>query len=496
MWVLIAVGLLAGLITGVSPCVLPVLPVVFFAGGTTQGAHAEAGRARRPAMIILGLVTGFAVFTLLGSAALAAIGLPEDFLRWAGLVVLVLVGLGLMLSPLGRVLQRPFQRLPTAFIGNVPGGRPGRLGGNAFVLGLGLGTLYVPCAGPVLAAISIAGNTGHVSGGIAVLTVAFSIGVGVPLLVFAMAGDRLSRRLSTYRRRSSAFRVAGGLVMVLLAFALTFNLTDALQRVVPSYTQALQVRVEDNPAARAALAGLDQPVQHQQPPSIRSTTSSSTESTLPTDTLPTDTARTNAAVGVLPGVAALAPVPEVARPATGPVVTCVSHATTLANCGPAPQIVGIQSWLNTPQDQPLSLGQLRGKVVLVNFWTFSCINCQRTLPYVKAWYSKYHSYGLQIIAVHTPEFAYEHEIGQVRDAVTSDGITYPVALDNTSATWQNYHNSYWPAEYLVDAQGVIRHLVAGEGGYADSERMIRLLLRAAHPGVNLPAPTTSAVPTG
>ncbi len=466
MLVLIAIGVLGGLITGVSPCVLPVLPVVFFAGATSPGAPAAtgAGGLRRPAIVILGLVAGFSVFTLLGSALLTAIGLPQDFLRWAGLAVLVLVGLGLVFPPLERMLQRPFQRLPTAF-----SGRPGLLGGNAFVLGLGVGVLYVPCAGPVLAAISVAGSSGHISGGVAVLTVAFAVGVAVPLLAFALAGGGIARRLSAYRRRSNAFRVAGGTVLIVLAVALTFNLTDAVQRAVPSYTQALQAKVEDNPGARAALAGLEQ--------QSSAATTASTAGTATPSTAATP-ARTSS------------------DDASGPVVTCVSHATTLANCGPAPQIVGIQSWLNTPQDRPLSLAQLRGKVVLVNFWTFSCINCQRTLPYIKAWYHAYHASGLEIIAVHTPEFAYEHELGNVRDAVTSDGITYPVALDNTSATWRNYDNAYWPAEYLVDARGVIRHVVDGEGGYADSERLIRQLLRAADPGVVLPPPTDPSVTGG
>lgn len=481
MWVLLAIGLLAGLITGVSPCVLPVLPVVFFAGGSPQNESGNAGRLRRPTMIILGLVVSFSVFTLLGSALLSAIGLPADFLRWAGLAILVLVGLGLLFPPLQRVLERPFQRLPKAFTGNVVGGHQRRFGGNAFVLGLGVGTLYVPCAGPVLAAISIAGSSRHVSGGVAVLTVAFSVGVAVPLFAFAVAGGGISRRLSAYRRRSSAFRIAGGLVMVLLAFALTFNLTDVLQRAVPSYTQALQNSVEDNSAARAALAGLDQPARDRHLLPAGRPTPTSTSSVVPPSPAPAP---------------APAPAQQVVMPASGPVVPCVSHATTLANCGPAPQIVGIQSWLNTPQDQPVTLAQLRGKVVLVDFWTFSCINCQRTLPYLKAWYSAYHASGLQIIAVHTPEFSYEHVLGNVRDAVSSNGITYPVALDNTSATWRNYHNSYWPAQYLVDAQGVIRHLVAGEGGYADSERIIRLLLRSANPGVALPAPTNPAIPAG
>lgn len=469
MWVLIGIGLVAGLITGVSPCVLPVLPVVFFAGDTTPAVPGTARRRFRPAMIILGLVAGFSMFTLLGFAVLTALHLPVDFLRWAGLVILVLVGLGQIFPPLEWLLQRPFRQLPKAFSGRSAGTRPGRWGGNAFVLGLGVGTLYVPCAGPVLAAISVAGSSGHLSVRIAVLTVAFAVGVGAPLFVFALAGDGISRRISAYRSHSNRFRIAGGAVIVLLACALTFGLTDGLQRTVPSYTQSLQRRVEDNPAARAALAALDEPSQ---------------------------TAATGTAAAVPGPTPATAAVPAVAPAATGPVVACVSAAPTLANCGPAPAIVGIQSWLNTSGNKPLSLAQLRGKVVLVNFWTFSCINCQRTLPFLKAWYSAYHSSGLEIIGVHTPEFAYEHDLGNVQDAVISDGITYPVGLDNTSATWRNFHNSYWPAAYLVDGQGIIRHLVAGEGGYVNSERLIRTLLRAAAPGVVLPAPTTTAVPAG
>jgi thiol-disulfide isomerase/thioredoxin len=314
--------------------------------------------------------------------------------------------------------------------------------------------------------------------------VAFAVGVAIPLFAFAMAGGGISRRLSAYRRRSRAFRIGGGTVMVLLALALTFNLTDGLQRAVPGYTQALQARVEDGPAARAALAGLNQqapsPTEVKNPPTATTAGAATTSTPAP----PTPAATTPA------------PPAEVAQVATGPVMTCVSHARTLANCGPAPAIIGIQSWLNTPQDQPIALSRLHGKVVLVNFWTFSCINCQRTLPYLKAWYRAYHSSGLEIIAVHTPEFSYEHALGNVQDAVRSDGITYPVALDNTSATWRNYNNAYWPAQYLLDAQGTVRHVVDGEGGYTDSERLIRQLLRAANPAVALPAPIDPAVPVG
>ena len=453
--VLISVGLLAGLITGVSPCVLPVLPVVFFAGETGPTSPARR-RMGRPLAVVAGLVLSFSAFTLLGSIVLTALHLPPGLLRWAGLVVLLLVGLGLLFPRLDDLLRRPFRRVQPA--------TPDR-SGNAFLLGLALGALYVPCAGPVLAAISIAGSAGRLSGTVAALTISFAIGAAIPLLVFAVAGNSLSVRLSSFRRRRRGFRIAGGVVMVLLAVALTLNLTDGLQRSVPNYTQALQDRFENDQAARQALTALADPPAVEAPPTTPSK-------------IGTDLATKNDPV------------------AKGPVVQCISQARTLANCGPAAAFDGISAWINTPRDASVSLGQFKGKVVLVNFWTFSCINCQRALPFIKSWYAAYHSSGLEVIGIHTPEFAYEHDLANVRDAVEGEGISYPVGLDNSSTTWRNYRNSYWPAAYLIDAQGTVRHIADGEGGYANSEALIRDLLRAAHPDVVLPAPTDPAVPAG
>ena len=453
MLVLVSIGLLAGVITGVSPCVLPVLPAVFVAGGASvaSGAGRHLGR---PLATIAGLVLSFCLFTLFGSVILTALHLPQTLLRWAGLAALLLIASGLLFPRFEDVLQRPFQWLPRVF--HQPDGR-----GNAFVLGLAVGVLYVPCAGPVLAAISIAGAGGALTGRVAVLTVGFAVGVAIPLSVVALAGSTLSGRLA-HRGRGRGFRIAAGTVMVLLAVALTFNIGDGLQRAVPDYTQALQDRFENSNAARNALSGLmnDEP----------SAGPASTPAKSPAPALPT------------------------AGPAKGPVVACVSHATVLANCGPAAEFADIASWINTAAGKPVTLAQFRGKVVLVNFWTFSCINCQRALPFVRSWYADYHSNGLEVIGIHTPEFAFEHDLGNVQDAVRSESVDYPVGLDNSSATWRAYRNSYWPAEYLIDAQGVVRHVVYGEGGYADSERLIRGLLEAANPAVRLPAPIDPAVP--
>ena len=397
----------------------------------------------------------FSAFTLFGSIILTALHLPDRLLRWAGLVVTAPHRVGLLFPRFDDLLQRPFQWLPAFHT---------RRAATHSCSASPLGVLYVPCAGPVFAAISIAGAGGAFTGSVAALTISFAVGAAIPLLVFAVAGASLSVRLSSFRRRRRGFRIAGGTVMVLLAVALTFNLTDGLQRAVPNYTQALQDRFENGEAARHALTALADPRSGGDSPSTPSTN---------------------------PDLAAMT-----GQAAKGPVVHCISQAKTLANCGPAAAFGGISAWINTPGGAPVSLGEFKGTVVLVNFWTFSCINCQRALPFIRSWYAAYHSSGLEVIGIHTPEFAYEHDLANVRDAVNSEGIAYPVGLDNSSTTWRNYRNSYWPAAYLIDAQGTIRHIANGEGGYANSEALIRDLLRAANPAVTLPAPVDPAVPAG
>ena len=158
----------------------------------------------------------------------------------------------------------------------------------------------------------------------------------------------------------------------------------------------------------------------------------------------------------------------------------------------APNFTGITAWLNTPGGQPLSLAQLRGKVVLVDFWTYSCINCQRTLPHVEAWYKDYAKDGFVVVGVHTPEFNFEHVVSNVKSESACLGVKYPVAIDNNYKTWDAYDNEYWPADYLIDAQGDVRHVSFGEGGYSDTESLIRQLLTAAHPDIVLPQATDVA----
>ncbi|MFI8371038.1 cytochrome c biogenesis protein DipZ [Streptomyces sp. NPDC085466] len=356
---------------------------------------------------------------------ISALGLPEDILRYAGLALLVLIGLGLFFPPFERILEKPFSRLPQ---------RQVKREGGAFVLGLGLSLLYVPCAGPVLAAITVAGARGETSADIVVLTVAFAIGTAIPLLFFALAGRRVAERVAAFRTRARRLRVVSGVLMIALALALAFDVTTALQRALPDYTRAAQRTVEDSDIARQKLSGLYD-----------------------------DTNK------------------ELSR--------CEDGVDELRSCGPAPPLTGISTWINTPGGSPLDLASLRGRVVLIDFWTYSCINCQRSIPYVKDWDRVYRDAGLTVIGVHSPEFAFEKSAANVADQTRKFGITYPVALDNELDTWDAYRNRFWPAKYLIDAEGTVRHFTFGEGRYARTENLIRDLLRRADPTAVLPQPT-------
>ncbi|MFI5484039.1 cytochrome c biogenesis protein DipZ [Streptomyces rubiginosohelvolus] len=475
MVTLILIGLLGGLITAVSPCILPVLPVVFLAGGTGRGEDAgkparspsgtevgggaadDGGRAadergsggtadgavatappaaparvprnRRPYAVVAGLVVSFAFFTLLGVTIISALGLPQDILRYVGLGLLVLIGLGLIFPPVERLLEKPFARLPQRQVNKE---------GSAFALGLGLGLLYVPCAGPVLAAITIAGARGEISSDIVVLTMSFAVGTAVPLLIFALAGRRVADRVAAFRRRARGLRIAAGCLMIVLAVGLALDVTAAIQRSLPDYTSGVQKKIEDSDAARQQLSGLYD--------------------------------NSNKALS-----------------------RCEDGADELRSCGKAPALEGIDSWFNTPGDRPVDLKSLRGKVTLVDFWTYSCINCQRAVPHLQDWERAYKDAGLRIIGVHSPEFAFEKKRSNVVAGAEKLGVDWPVALDNDLTTWDNYRNRFWPAKYLIDAEGTVRYFKFGEGEYDKTEKMIRELLRQADPTVTLPEPTGRAM---
>jgi cytochrome c biogenesis protein CcdA/thiol-disulfide isomerase/thioredoxin len=428
---LVIIGLLGGLITGISPCILPVLPVIFLTGGAQSarfdGDPIPASRWR-PYLVIAGLVTSFTLVTLVGSLLLGALQLPQDIIRWVGIAVLVLIGVGLLAPRVEQLLEKPFQKLARrSEVTNK---------GSGYGVGLALGAVFVPCAGPVLAAIIVAGSTGRIGIDTVLLTLSFAMGVAIPLLFFALAGRGLVERIRAFRTHERGLRIAAGVAMLALAVGLVFNVPQLLQRLVPDYTADIQRELTDNPAARRALdlGGLV------------------TEENKDLD-------------------------------------RCTNGAPELESCATAPSIKGVEQWLNTTDGGAVDLADLRGKVVLVDFWAYSCINCQRSIPHVVAWDAAYRAAGLEVIGIHSPEYAFEKDAANVAAGADSFGITYPVALDNSLSTWTNYRNRYWPAHYLIDADGTVRHIAFGEGNYAATEKLIRELLVAADPAVTLPAQT-------
>lgn len=434
MLTLALIGFVGGLITGVSPCILPVLPVIFFSGAQDAGGDPASEDARpqrlRPYRVIVGLVLSFSLVTLIGSTLLSLLGLPQDAIRWVALAALVAIGLGLIFPRFEQLLERPFARIPQKQIGQR---------GNGFGVGLALGVLYVPCAGPVLAAIVVAGATASIGTGTVVLTCAFAIGAALPLLIFALAGRRVAQRVAAFRRRQREIRIAAGIVTIGLAVALVFNLPALLQQAIPDYTAALQNKFAGDQRVREKLN--------------------------------------------LGGIV---------NDQNAQLSHCSNGATELENCGPAPDLKGIAGWLNTPGGAPIDLKSLRGKVVLIDFWAYSCINCQRAIPHVVGWYRAYHDDGFEVIGVHTPEYAFEKVPGNVAKGAADLGIKYPIALDNGYSTWTNYRNRYWPAEYLIDANGTVRHIKFGEGDYDVTERLIRQLISRADPRTALPPPVDTA----
>ncbi len=414
MLLLVVFALLAGAATAVSPCVLPVLPVAL-AGGATGGR-------RRPLGIVLGLTASFTFSVVALVYVIDALGLPDDLIRTLAIATLIGFGVALAVPAVAARIEAPLSRL---------GGRVtmrGSTGGDGFgsgvVLGLGLGVVYAPCAGPILAGVVTVTASQPPSAQRFAVALAYAVGSAVVLYGLMRGGRRLTRRLA---RRAGAFQVATGAVMVLVGIVMLGDLDLRFQ-------SALADRL---PAALVTpTAGLERTA----------------------DGALADLRDT----GGGPGFAA-----NPARARTG---------DPLPDLGAARGFEGGTRWFNS---EPLTQAGLRGRVVLVDVWTYSCINCLRTVPYLRAWHNRYARAGLTIVGVHAPEFAFERSSGNVADALRREGITWPVVQDNDLAIWNAWGNQYWPTQYLVDARGRVREVEIGEGDYAARERDIRALLAEA-----------------
>ncbi|MDP2695584.1 MAG: cytochrome c biogenesis protein DipZ [Gallionella sp.] len=379
----IGLAFLEGVALIVSPCILPVLPLVL--------ATSAGGGRRRPYGIIIGFVLAFTLFALAARQLVSLLGLDLDLVKNTSLVLLALMGLVLLSSRLSEKFGALTQGL--ANLGNDLAATKGEglLGGIA--IGALIGLVWTPCAGPILAAmlVQVIRQQSDLAGNFVILS--FGIGAGVPMLIIALAGRRIMGRLGFFARHAEAVRKGFG-VLILLSVAYIASGADI---------EALFMPKETAEAPRSELVlqeGLGRPYA-------------------------------------------------------------------------APEFAGIEAWQNSA---PLTMKELQGKVVLIDFWTYSCINCVRTLPYLTDWDKKYRDRGLVIVGVHSPEFEFEKKPANVRDAIAQHGIRYPVALDNNLSTWLNFHNRYWPAHYLIDRQGRVVYTHFGEGKYNVTENNIRYLL--------------------
>lgn len=427
MVLLILFAVVAGAGTAISPCVLPVLPALLSASAT--------GGRRRPLGIVLGLAVTFTI-TIVGLAKVVdGVGLGNDVLRDLAIAVLLLFGLALVVPALADRLERPLLALS-------------RLGpktaGTGFASGLlvggALGFVYAPCAGPILAAVV---TVSAASGNTVAIALAYALGSSAVLLLLSLGGRRLMDRVRRAGRGPVVQRALGG-ILVVTAVAMVLNLDVELETAIARHAPDASVTagLEDSGEVKDLLKRL--------------TGGPRFDSASP----PEQAAATSPAGGGAAGAG-------------------TAVRSSLPVLGDAPDFVGTQRWFNTAGGKPLTLESLRGKVVLIDFWTYSCINCLRTLPYLKAWDAAYRKDGLVIVGVHSPEFAFEKDAGNVGRAIRSNGIRYPVVQDNDLATWNAWGNQYWPAEYLIDAKGRVRATHFGEGDYEESEDHIRALLAEA-----------------
>lgn len=398
---LLILSYLAGVLTIISPCILPVLPFVF--------ARAGQPFIRSGLPLLLGMAVTFA-----GVATLAAVGgswavQANSLGRAVALLILGLFGLLLVFPALADRATRPIVGLGARLTEAAGPERTGASFWPSLLLGVATGLLWAPCAGPILGLVLTGAALQGATIGTSLLLLAYAAGAATSLAFALLIGGRVFAAMKRSIRVGEWFRRSLGALVLLAVAAIALGLDTGL-------------------LTKLSLAG-----------------TSTVEQRLLDSLRPDDRSEQTSTLG------------------DGP----------LGFEGELASLSGATAWLNSP---PLSREALRGKVVLVDFWTYSCINCLRTLPYVRAWEAKYRAAGLVVIGVHAPEFAFERDPENVAKAVRDLGVTYPVALDNNHAIWRGFNNSYWPAHYFIDARGRIRYHHFGEGNYAESEKVIQRLL--------------------
>jgi cytochrome c biogenesis protein CcdA/thiol-disulfide isomerase/thioredoxin len=411
MSLLVLFAVVAGAGTALTPCVLPVLPGLLASAGT--------GGRRRPLGVILGLTITHTIAIVALASVIDGVGLPDGAVRTLAVVVLLVFGVSLLVPSVAARIEAPLTRL--ARFG--PRGR-GEGFWSGLVVGGGLGFVYAPCAGPILAAVVSVSATQGASGELVVVALGYAAGSAVVLLAIAYGGRKLIGRLRAAGRGPVVQRTLGA-VMVATAVAVAADLDvrfqTALANEFPAFVTNPTRGLERSGSVEDRLAELRGRSRFEQ----------------------------------------------------------TSVSAGLPVLGTAPDFAGDGRWFNTKGQAPLDLKNLRGHVVLIDFWTYTCINCLRTLPYLRAWDESYRKRGLTVVGVHTPEFAFERDAGNVERAIAQNHLRYPVVQDNDYATWTAWGNQYWPAKYLIDARGRVRYVHFGEGMYEETDSAIRALLAEA-----------------
>lgn len=416
MLFLVFFAFLAGFVTILSPCILPVLPIVL--SGSLTGGH------KRPLGIVLGFIISFSLFTLFLAEIVRLTGISADFLRLISVIIVLVFGLTLIVPGFQVMMEKLFTKISSG----ISKGSTQKTGfWSGFLLGISLGLVWTPCVGPIIASVITLAAANAVNGTAVLITFSYATGTAIPMLLITFGGRKLLNRVPYLLHNTILIQKFFGILMVLTAFILFFGLDRTFQTYIiekfPQYGAGL-TKIEDNATVKNSLKDLKSP--------------------------------------------------KIDKDMLGKPKESTSYP-------PAPELILGGKWFNT---KPLTINGLKGKVVLVDFWTYTCINCIRTLPYLRSWNEKYADKGLVIIGVHTPEFEFEKNADNVQKALKDFRITYPVMQDNNYETWNAYANEYWPAKYLIDKNGQIRMTHFGEGNYDETENKIQELLKETGANIN------------
>jgi len=401
---LIAFAFLAGVVTILSPCILPILPIIL---SSTIGGQ-NTGKSR-PMGVVIGFVLSFTFFTLFLSTIVRLSGISADALRLVSVLVIAGFGVSLLIPQFQVLLERLFSKLA----GFIPSNQNRTGFGGGLLIGFSVGLLWTPCVGPILASVISLAITGTVTFDAFLITLAYSLGTAVPMFLIILGGQNVLRRVPWLLANLVNIQKLFGILMILTAIGIFFNVDRKFQTFVlekfPQYGVGL-TKFEDNELIKNQLQK-------------KSGTEVKKE--------------------------------DIGKPK-------------------APEIIPGGVWFNS---DPLTLAKLKGKVVIIDFWTYTCINCQRTFPYLRQWWEKYKDKGLVIIGVHSPEFEFEKSEKNLTQAIKDFNLPYPIVQDNNFDTWRAYNNRYWPAKYFIDKEGYIRFTHFGEGAYDESEKVIQELLK-------------------